>query len=125
MRVGLRGGGVVWRGAFGGLAAGEVAGLAVGDQPVRAGGLEVGLAVVAGVFDQHADAAGHGVVADGGVMTGAVMSRAGRVHRRPWHSAGAGWAAWAAWAAAAIAATFSATAASLRACRASPVSWQA
>lgn len=37
VRVGLDDGGVFGRGPGGGLAAGEVAGLAVGDEPVRAG----------------------------------------------------------------------------------------
>ena len=37
VRVRLDGGGIVGRGAAGGLAAGEVAGLAIGNEPVRAG----------------------------------------------------------------------------------------
>ena len=57
---------------------------------------------------------------------GLPFSSSGRVHSRPWHFASmAGSAAWAAWAAATTAAPFSATLASSRACRASPVSWQA
>jgi hypothetical protein len=61
------------RRAFGGLAASQVAGLAVGDEPVRAGGGQVRLAVVAGVGDEDADLAGHGVVA-GGVVAGIVSA---------------------------------------------------
>src|SRR6202023_839489 len=71
--VGLDRGGAVGRGTLGGLAAGEVAGLGVGDEPVRSGRGQVRLAVVAGVLDEHADPAGHGGMAGGGIVTGIVF----------------------------------------------------
>src|SRR5579859_1252939 len=126
VRVGLHGGGIVGRGPLGGLAAGQVAGLGVGDEPVRAGSGEVRLAVVAGVFDQGADPAGHGVMQAAMSWPGSFFSLPGRVHIRPWQSASrAGSAAWAAWAAATTAAPLPATRASSCACCTSPVSWQA
>ncbi len=77
VRVRLHGGGIVGRGAVGGLAAGEVAGLAVGDEPVRAVRGQVRLAVVAGVGGQDADPAGHGGMAGGDVVAGIVFAPLG------------------------------------------------
>ena len=76
--AGLQGRGIGGRGSRGGLAAGKAAGLAVGDEPGRAGRGQVRLAVVAGVFDQDADAAGHGGMAGGDVVTGIVFAPLGQ-----------------------------------------------
>src|SRR4029077_5462877 len=74
------GGGVFGRGPFGRVLAGlffQVAGLAGGGEPVRAGGADVVLGVVAGVLDDGTDAAGHRGVAGGDIVAGAVLVLAG------------------------------------------------
>ena len=78
--VGLGGCGVLGRGAFGGIAARiAVQGvpLAGRDEPVSAGCADVFLAVVAGVVDDGADAAGHHGVAGGDVVAGFAPGGAG------------------------------------------------